>query len=73
MAVEKAAFELPFGDFGRIARAKVVSFEQTLDQFNRTFASTPKQSIRRKLKENIAKIEVCIKDFDHDCDGEKKA
>lgn len=69
MAVEKAAFELPFGDFGRIARAKVTAFERTLDQFENTFAAIPKQSIRRKLKENIAKIEVSIKDFD----SEKKA
>jgi len=69
MAVEKAAFELPFGDFGKVARAKVTAFEETLDQFEHTFAAVPKRAIRRKLKENIDKIEISIKQFD----SEKKA
>ncbi len=69
MAVEKAAFDNTFGSLGIASRISRVALEKTLDQFEHTFSTTSKQDLRRKLKENIGKIEVRIQPFD----GEKKA
>ena len=57
MAVEKTAFDLPHFDPMIASRT---ALENALDHFQQTFRSCSKPELKRRLKENVGKINIRI-------------